>query len=88
LPALPITEPLSHIRSARPATDDLHARKIILDPPVNESRSDFYKSYLDDDMPFVAKCGRNIRTIDRALYTFGQFLKIVQPYAGIPNQLP
>jgi hypothetical protein len=74
---------------------DQHARramiyiqsKIIWEPPINESRGDFYTTYLDDYMPFVAKCGGEIRTVDRALYTFGRFLKLVQPYTDIQPQL-
>ncbi len=35
-----------------------------------------YKQYRD----FVAEIGGDLRKIDRAIYTFGQFLKVTKPY--------
>jgi hypothetical protein len=43
-----------------------------------------YESYKQTYRPFVRTFDRDQRTIDRALYTFGQFLKLVQPFC-IPN---
>jgi hypothetical protein len=52
---------------------------------LTEERSHFiYECYKKDYTPFVAEIaantGRDLGTIDRALYTFGQFLKLVRPF--------
>jgi hypothetical protein len=39
-----------------------------------------YKTYRDFVDSIGRATGRNLRTIDRALYTFGQFLKLARPY--------
>ena len=51
---------------------------------IEERRSFVYESYSKEYRPFVtmigAATGRDLRSIDRALYTFGQFLKVAGPY--------
>jgi hypothetical protein len=52
---------------------------------TKEPRLFVYESYTQRYRPFVddisRKSGRDLRTVDRALYTFGQFLKLARPYA-------
>jgi hypothetical protein len=47
-------------------------------------RSFVYRSYREDYRPFVEvirhKTGQKLRTIDRALFAYGQFLKRARPY--------
>ena len=45
-----------------------------------KSRRFVYESYTQTYRPFVVAIDRDLRTIDRALYTFGQFLKLAKPY--------
>jgi hypothetical protein len=45
-----------------------------------KSRRFIYESYTQTYQPFVAAIDRDPRTIDRALYTFGQFLKMAKPF--------
>lgn len=40
-----------------------------------------YESYTQMYRPFVVAIGRDLRVVDRALYTFGQFLKLARPFA-------
>lgn len=39
-----------------------------------------YDSYRDEYIPFVSDLGSDRRKVDRALYTFGQFLKLAAHY--------
>jgi hypothetical protein len=53
---------------------------------TEKSRRFVYDSYRQEYQPFVAdirRDGRDLRTVDRALYAFGRFLKLAKPY--VPN---
>jgi hypothetical protein len=46
----------------------------------NKPRRLIYESYTQVYRPFVEAIGLNLRKTDRALYTFGQFLKLAKRY--------
>jgi hypothetical protein len=59
----------------------LYIQEYAIGKPLSKmSRRSVYESYTQRYQPFVAKIGRDLRTIDRALYTFGQFLKLAKPF--------
>jgi hypothetical protein len=63
----------------------LYIQEYAISEPLTERPKRFvYESYTQRYQPFVAKIGRDLRTIDRALYTFGQFLKLAKR-AGCGN---
>jgi len=41
-----------------------------------------YKTYLNEYVPFATELSSDRRSTDRALYTFGQFLKLAAPYVA------
>lgn len=47
---------------------------------IPSAKAKIYEIYKDEYVPFVNTLAADQRTIDKALYTFGQFLKIVQRY--------
>jgi hypothetical protein len=52
----------------------------VLDDVLRGGPQAVYESYRDDYIPFVDALDANRRRIDRALSTFGQFLKLASPY--------
>jgi hypothetical protein len=59
----------------------LYIQECTIGEPLTEKSPRFvYQSYIQKYQPFVAKIGRDMRTVDRALYTFGQFLKLAKPF--------
>ena len=47
---------------------------------IPDKKSDIYAAYREDYIPFVMRLNAAPRKIDKALYSFGQFLKLAKIY--------